>query len=488
MSEKSPIKLSGFSVRLGERLLFDVDSFEPKAGSSTVIIGQTGSGKSVLLKSIAGILPSGPFTIKGNIELKGIPTYVDGKKAGFKTWRAIRQSGIAFVPAETAQAVNPALTLDQNLNILAPEARDLVVERLKKYFSLDFSKYAGKYPDEASGGEMQRMTLIFLLSHKADVIFLDEPTVNLDRQLRKRFAEFLNSEILGKDGKTILMVSHDIDFIRLLNLDNIIALKDQKLVAMDKLPETEGMKKSEEEAQGEAGLVLKKLSQGYLVRSIFGERRTTAFTDLNVSFRPGHIYGITGPSGCGKTSMVRAILRLLDYSSGDIDLGGQNLIDLKPVERGYDPPEFKPYRKKIAIVQQDSRFSFFPDLKIRDSLREIHDVLSPETEFTLDGVKALMKKIQLPEATLDSYPQSLSSGENKRMDIVRVLDSRPEVILLDEPFAHIDFDTRALVMKAISEYLDESKAILIVVTHEEFDLKYFIQTAYDFPSIVKSAV
>ncbi len=488
MSGNNPIKLSNFSVKLGDRLLFDVDSFEPKAGTSTVIIGQTGSGKSVLLKAVAGLLPSGPFTIKGNIELKGVPTYVDGKKAGFETWRKIRQTGISFVPAETAQAVNPALTLEQNLNILAPEAHDLVVERLRKYFSLDFAKYGPKYPDEASGGEMQRMTLIFLLSHKADVIFLDEPTVNLDRQLRKRFAEFLNSEIFGKEGKTVLMVSHDIDFIRQLNLDNIIQLRDSKLVSMDKLPETEGLKKSDEDAQGEAGLILKEMSQGYLVRSIFGERRTRAFEGLNVSFRPGHIYGITGPSGCGKTSMVRAILRLLDYSSGNIDLNGKNLIELKPVERGYDPPQFKSYRKRLAIVQQDSRFSFFPDLKIRDSLREIHDVLSPDTEFTLDGIRALMKKIKLPETTLDSYPQSLSSGENKRMDIVRVLDSRPDVILLDEPFAHIDFDTRALVMKAISDYLEESKAILIVVTHEEFDLKYFIQTAYDFPSIVRAAV
>jgi ABC-type lipoprotein export system ATPase subunit len=69
------------------------------------------------------------------------------------------------------------------------------------------------------------------------------------------------------------------------------------------------------------------------------------------------------------------------------------------------------------------------------------------------------------------------------MDIVRVLASRPKAILLDEPFAHIDFETRALVMKAISSYLAESGAVLIVVTHEDFDLRYFIQTDYDFLSI-----
>lgn len=483
-----PFKLSGFSVHLGDRLLFDIDEFVPDRGTSTVIIGATGSGKSVLLKSISGLLPSGPFTVRGDMELHGIPAYSNGRKAGFNVWKRIRRAGITFVPAETAQAVNPALSLEQNLNIIAPEARQTVEERLSTYFSLDFSKYAKKYPDEVSGGELQRITLIILLSHRADIVFLDEPTVNLDRQLRKRFAEFLNSEILGKEGRTVLMVSHDLDFVRNLALDRIIALENARLVPMDRLPDTEGMKKPTDEGENDIGLVLKNVSQGYLVRSLFGERRTMAFRDLNVSFRPGHVYGITGPSGCGKTSMIRGILRLLDYSSGSIMLNGQNLIDLKPQERGFDPPAFRPYRKKIAIVQQDSRFSFFPDLRIRASLKEIHKVLAPEAEFSLDGYRSLMEKIHLPVAILDSLPASLSSGEMKRMDIVRVLASKPEVILLDEPFAHIDFETRTLVMKAIADYLAESAAILIVVTHEDFDLKYFIQTDYDFPSIVAGSV
>lgn len=487
-ANSAPVRLKNFSVRLGSRLLFDIDEFAPVSGTSTVIIGATGSGKSVLLKSISGLLPADTFTVSGDMELHGITAYSGGRKAGFNSWKRIRRAGITFVPAETAQAVNPALTLEQNLNIIAPEARDIVESRLQKYFSLDFKKYAAKYPDEASGGELQRITLIILLSHKSDIVFLDEPTVNLDRQLRKRFAEFLNAEILGKDGRTVLMVSHDLDFVRVLNMDRIIALENARLVPMDKLPDTEGLEKPEDEAESDAGLVLKEVSQGYLVRSLFGEHRTMAFRNLNISFRPGHIYGITGPSGCGKTSMIRSILRLLDHSSGSIMLNGQDLIALKPTERGRDPEAFKPFRKKIAIVQQDSRFSFFPDLRIKASLREIHKVLDPDTEFNLDEMIRLMEEIHLPLAILDSFPTSLSSGEMKRMDIVRVLASRPEVILLDEPFAHIDFETRALVMKAISEYLAESNAILIVVTHEDFDLKYFIQTDYDFPSMVASSV
>jgi ABC-type lipoprotein export system ATPase subunit len=72
----------------------------------------------------------------------------------------------------------------------------------------------------------------------------------------------------------------------------------------------------------------------------------------------------------------------------------------------------------------------------------------------------------------------------KRMDIARALASRPEVLLLDEPFAHIDFETRAAVMRAISDYMAGNDTILIVVTHEDFDLRYFVESSHDFPELV----
>jgi peptide/nickel transport system ATP-binding protein len=95
-----------------------------------------------------------------------------------------------------------------------------------------------------------------------------------------------------------------------------------------------------------------------------------------------------------------------------------------------------------------------------------------------------LAKVGLGENHLNAYPRSLSSGEMKRMDIARALAAEPEVLLLDEPFAHIDFETRAKVMKAISEYMAENPIILIVVTHEDFDLRYFVEQTYDFPELV----
>ena len=478
----TPIELNNFCIHLGERITLKPVSMKIEAGTSTVIMGPTGTGKSVFLKSIAGILPTTVFSFEGSLKVNEIDAYVDGKKLDYEQWTKIEQSGLMFIPAETAQVMNPSLTLDQNLALLAPGCKDEIVRRLNEFFSLDFKAFARLYPDEVSGGEMQRITLMILLSRQGNLILLDEPTVNLDRNLRKSFVEFLNKEILSDKTKTFLMVSHDVDFIRRLNLNQIFILKEGDIVKQENLPEMEGYDKPQAKkgASGSA-MELKEVAQSYMKRGIFGERKFTAFKGLNLTFERSTIYGITGPSGCGKSSMIKAILRLLDETEGQILMEGNDLVVLKPKENGRDPKAFKPFRKRMAIVQQDSRFSFFPDLKIKDSFKQI---TAAGNEGTVEELGENLVKVGLTKEHLESYPQSLSSGEMKRMDIARALTAKPDILLLDEPFAHIDFDTRLHVMKVISDYLAVHATILVVVTHEDFDLRYFVEKNYDFPELV----
>ena len=478
----TPISLHTFSIHLGKRVLLKDCNFSIESGVSTVIMGPTGTGKSVFLKSVAGILSTQVFTFGGGMKVNGFDAYSAGRKLDFVAWSQIAQSGLVFVPAETAQVMNPALTLDQNLALLAPGRRSVIEQRLKEYFALDFEAFARLYPDEVSGGEMQRITLMILLSRSGNLILLDEPTVNLDRNLRRHFVEFLNKEILSAKDKTFLMVSHDLDFIKKLTLDQAFILKDGDIHRLDSLPEMESYEKPEAKkgASGTA-IELQDVSQTYFKRGIFGERTFTAFKGLNLVFERSTIYGITGPSGCGKSSMIKAILRLMDGTNGRIIMEGSDLVALKPGESGRDPAAFKPFRRRMTVVQQDSRFSFFPDLSIRDSFRQI---AAAGSGGTVEELALNLEKVGLTSAHLDSYPQSLSSGEMKRMDIARALTAKPDILLLDEPFAHIDFETRLHVMKAISEYLAVHATILIVVTHEDFDLRYFVEKSYDFPELV----
>lgn len=478
----NPIVLNDFCIHLGERITLKKTNLTIQEGTSTVIMGPTGTGKSVLLKSVAGILPSHIFSFEGSMKVNNIDAYIDGNKLDYLQWTKIEQSGLMFIPAETAQVMNPGLTLEQNLELLAPGCRSEIVRRLSEFFTLDFSKFARLYPDEVSGGEMQRITLMILLSRKGNLILLDEPTVNLDRNLRKNFVEFLNKEILCDKTKTFLMVSHDLDFIKRLTLTQAYILKEGDLQKLNTLPEMEGYEKpvAKKGASGSA-IELKEVAQLYNKRGLFGERKFTAFKGLNLTFERSTIYGITGPSGCGKSSTIKAILRLLDETQGQILMEGKDLVQLKKKENGRDPIHFKPYRKRMAVVQQDSRFSFFPDLTIKDSFKQI---TKAGIEGTIDELAENLVKVGLTKEHLNCRPQALSSGEMKRMDIARALTAKPDILLLDEPFAHIDFDTRLHVMKVISDYLAVHATILVVVTHEDFDLRYFIEKNFDFPELV----
>jgi peptide/nickel transport system ATP-binding protein len=481
------LSLERFSISLGARSLVAGCDFAPPRGSSTVIIGQTGAGKSVLLRAVAGLLPPRTFTLGGSMRVHGLPAYADGRKGRHGTWGRIMSRGFVFVPAESAQAMNPSLTLEHNRRLLAPDERGTIERRLEKYFGLDFGAFARLYPDEVSGGELQRITLMILLSRRGDLVLLDEPTVNLDRNLRRRFVEFLNSEILPARDKTVLLASHDLDFIRSLTLSSAYALEGGRLVRLAAVPRAGGLERPKPRKGGGAGLSLQDVSQSYFKRGIFGERTFKAFTGVSIQFDRSTIYGITGPSGCGKSSMIKAILRLVDGTTGVIRLDGQDLVSLKRRERGRDPSAFVPFRRKMAVVQQDSRFAFFPDQRIRDSFLQIEAALGGPGSLDRAALTRALEQVGLKESHLDAHPRSLSSGEMKRMDIARALAARPEVLLLDEPFAHIDFETRARVMKAISDYMAENATILIVVTHEDFDLRYFVEQNHDFPDLVGTA-
>jgi peptide/nickel transport system ATP-binding protein len=482
--KEAPLLLDNFSIAISRRSLIEGSHFAPPCGSSTVIVGPTGVGKSVLLRAIAGLLPLGTFTLGGSMRLHGLAAYTKGRKNRHGAWMRIMSRGLVFVPAETAQAMNPSLTLEHNRRLLAPEARGTIQRRLKEFFGMDFGGFARLYPDEVSGGELQRITLMILLSRPGELVLLDEPTVNLDRMLRRRFIDFLNAEILGNADKTVLIASHDLDFIQSLKIDDAYSLDAARLVHLDGVPRTNGFKKAPKNKPGGAGLLLEGVSQRYFKRGIFGERTFNAFTGLSLQLDRSTIYGITGPSGCGKSSMIKAILRLIDGTTGSIRLDGEDLVSLKRRERGGDPPAFAPFRRKMAVVQQDSRFAFFPDLRIRDSFRQIETALGGVGSIDRVGLAKYLDKIGLRDTHLEAFPRSLSSGEMKRMDIARALAAKPEVLLLDEPFAHIDFDTRAKVMGAISDYVAENATILIVVTHEDFDLRYFVEHTYDFPELV----
>jgi len=201
--------------------------------------------------------------------------------------------------------------------------------------------------------------------------------------------------------------------------------------------------------------------------------RKVAVVDVGFSMRTGQVTGLLGPNGAGKTTVFYMIVGFLRPNGGSVYLDSHLLSSM---------PMYKRARLGIAYLPQEP--SVFRKMTVEQNVRAIletrPDLDAASRKIELDG---LLEEFGI-SSLRRQYAYTLSGGERRRTEIARALAIKPKFLLLDEPFAHIDFETRAKVMRVISEYIAENATVLIVVTHEDFDLRYFVEKSYDFPEHV----
>jgi NitT/TauT family transport system ATP-binding protein len=180
-----------------------------------------------------------------------------------------------------------------------------------------------------------------------------------------------------------------------------------------------------------------------------GDRAVEAIGDLSFGVDENEFVCVVGPSGCGKTTLLKCISGLLTPSSGDVRLGDQ-AVD--------GPPE------KMALVFQEYSRSLFPWLTVRQNveLPLRHRVDKPE------GRKLCEEAVESVGLTrfLDSYPWELSGGMQQRVAIARALAYQPEILLMDEPFASVDAQTRGDLEDLVLQVRHRYGVTVLFVTHD----------------------
>jgi NitT/TauT family transport system ATP-binding protein len=189
------------------------------------------------------------------------------------------------------------------------------------------------------------------------------------------------------------------------------------------------------------------------------ERRVEAIGDLSFEVRPGDFTCIVGPSGAGKTTLLKCLAGLLAPTRGTIYVNGH------PVTQ---PPE------EMAVVFQEYGRSLFPWMTVRENialpLRE-RKVPRPERERI---VLAALEAVSLGGVG-DSYPWQLSGGMQQRVAIARAVAYQPKVMVLDEPFAAVDAQTRADLEDLMLRLWSELKLTVVFVTHDIDEAVYLGQ-------------
>ncbi|WP_238996710.1 ABC transporter ATP-binding protein [Paenibacillus pinistramenti] len=174
-----------------------------------------------------------------------------------------------------------------------------------------------------------------------------------------------------------------------------------------------------------------------------------ALQDLNLQVQPGEFVSLVGPSGCGKTTLLSMMAGLLKPTAGEV------LQDGHPIRKGANS-------RAGYMLQHDY---LFPWRTILDNALIGLELTHQLTEERIQKVKDLLDGMGLG-GTWDLYPNQLSGGMRQRVALVRTLATDPEVLLLDEPFSALDYQTKLQLEDLIADTLRERRKTAVLVTHD----------------------
>jgi molybdate transport system ATP-binding protein len=177
------------------------------------------------------------------------------------------------------------------------------------------------------------------------------------------------------------------------------------------------------------------------------------------SVKKGEIVALFGPSGAGKTLSLKCISGLEVPDTGKIILNGKKLFDSD------NKINIPPQKRKVGYLPQN--YGLFPHMSLIDNVKYGIQKSNPVNPSEL---VELLQKLEL-EKFKYHYPHQLSGGQQQRVSLLRAMVTKPEILLLDEPFSAIDGFLRAKIREELREFLKEFHLPIVLVTHDPLDIE-----------------
>jgi peptide/nickel transport system ATP-binding protein len=451
-----------------------------RAGKVTCLIGESGSGKSLVARAILGLLPGPHVRIgSGRILFEG----QDLAHAPQDKMRSIRGAKIGMIFQEPMTALNPLHTigrqLDEVLRIhtsLGKAARRArVCEVIDSVHLPEPVRIIGSYPHQLSGGQRQRAMIAMALLLKPRLLIADEPTTALDVTTQAQIL-YLIRELQREHGTSVLFITHDFgvvadvaDEVAVLRRGTLVecgsaaavlgapshAYTKALIAAVPKLAPPTTRTPNTQPFIVEA----REVAKTYGARGLFGGRVTQALAGVTVELRRGETLGLVGESGSGKSTLARAITRLMPIDGGEILLGGEDIAQLSR-------RELRPVRKRVQMVFQDPYASLDPRQRIIDIIAEGPIIHGTPAAKAREEAQALLDLVGLDRSAARRFPHEFSGGQRQRIGIARALALHPEVLVADEPVSALDVSVQARVLTLLADIKARLQLSMLFVTHD----------------------
>ncbi|HEV8502053.1 MAG TPA: ABC transporter ATP-binding protein, partial [Casimicrobiaceae bacterium] len=379
---------------------------------------------------------------------------------------------------------NPVLTVGRQIaevlqvheKISGKDARRRAVELLSLVGIPSPEKRVDNFPHQLSGGMRQRVMIAMALSCGPKLLIADEPTTALDVTTQAQILALIR-RLAGERGTGVLFITHDFGVVAEV-ADSVVALQRGRIVEsgtrdavlghprdaytrmlLASVPSLEPPLRMP--VVGAPVLEARGLGKAWPVRGGVWARRAAfvACADVGLVLRRGEVLGLVGESGSGKSTVARSIARLIEPTSGAIDLDGTDIAHLGVAA-------LRPLRRKLQIVFQDPYRSLDPRRPVGESIIEGPLNYGVARDAALARARELLDLVQLPANALLRYPHEFSGGQRQRLCIARALALEPEVLIADEPVSALDVSVQARVLALLADIRDRFDLAILFITHD----------------------
>ena len=465
-------------------------SFDVAAGETLAIVGESGSGKSVTALSINRLVDFGVGRIvSGSIKLKRADNSIlDLTTATEPQLTKVRGAEIGMIFQEPMTSLNPVLSIGTQIEesfrlhrgLTGKQARAAAKDALDRVRIPDALRRLSYYPNQLSGGMLQRVMIATALACNSRLLIADEPTTALDVTVQAQIMALL-AELKRETGMSMIFITHDIGLVagiadRVMVMQNGQAVEQGELnqildhpqhpytqhllhavphFARGQAARTDGKRNSE--ASVDPALRVDGLTVRFPVTSGIFRRHAGAVhavEGVDFDLMPGETLAIVGESGSGKSTTARTILGLTKSTRGTFSADRQEASARRS-------------QRPVQMVFQNPYASLNPRLSIASILAEPVIAAGGRLDVqTRERMSMLIERVGLPSNSLDRYPHEFSGGQRQRLCIARALMLNPSVVVLDEAVSALDVSVQAKVLDLLVDLQREFNLAYLFISHD----------------------